>query len=275
MGIVYEAEQTSLGRRVALKVLPQQWLFGTDRLQRFEREAQAAARLHHTNIVPVLGIGVHEGIHFIVMQYIDGRGVDTLIRAWQSGQERPVEPARERWRWVARIGVQTAQALQYAHEQGVLHRDIKPANLLIDRHGDPWVTDFGLAKVAQADGLTRTGDIVGTLAYMAPERFQSSGEARSDIYSLGLTLYELLTLEQGFHDTDPSRLIKRVCEGHPAAPRTLNPAIPRDLETIVLKAIACEPERRYATARSSRAEPRPSSTRSAGAGGTGPWRRSR
>lgn len=251
MGVVYEAEQISLGRRVALKILPRNSPFGSARLQRFQREAQAAARLHHTNIVPLLGIGDAEGIHFIVMQFIEGRGLDAVVREWsaEAKQETPAKsPPRDRVRTVAQIGVQAAEAIQYAHDQGILHRDIKPANILIDAHGDAWITDFGLAKLAQEDHLTRTGDIVGTLAYMAPERFHSQGDARSDVYSLGLTLYELLTLEVAFQDRDPSRLIQRICEGQAPLPRALNPAIPADLETIVLKAIAREPEHRYASA---------------------------
>jgi predicted Ser/Thr protein kinase/tetratricopeptide (TPR) repeat protein len=253
MGVVYEAEQISLGRRVALKILPRHSPLGSGRLERFQREAQAAARLHHTNIVPLMGIGDAEGIHFIVMQFIDGRGLDAVIREWNppdDAEATALTPSalRERLRCVARIGVQAAEAIQYAHDQGILHRDIKPANILIDQHRDAWITDFGLAKLAQGDNLTKTGDIVGTLAYMAPERFHSAGDARSDVYSLGLTLYELLTLEAAFHDQDPSRLIQRICEGQAPPPRSLNPSIPADLETIVLKAIAREPEHRYATA---------------------------
>src|SRR5262249_44425707 len=140
-------------------------------------------------------------------------------------------------------------ALPHAANQGVLHRDIKPSNLLLDDTGNVWVTDFGLAK-AQGDGddLTRTGDVVGTLRYMAPERFNGQGDLRSDVYSLGLTLYELLTLRPAFQEADRNKLVKEVMPGEPVRPRKLNPTVPRDLETVVLKAIAREPAHRYQTA---------------------------
>jgi serine/threonine-protein kinase len=159
------------------------------------------------------------------------------------------ETGRHYWQSVARIGIQVAEALEYAHGQGVLHRDIKPSNLLLDTQGTVWVTDFGLAKAAgEGDNLTHSGDIVGTLRYMAPERFSGVSDTRGDIYSLGLTLYELIAQRPAFEETDRTRLIKQVCECAPQPPRRLNPAIPRDLETIVLKAIDREPARRYASA---------------------------
>ena len=245
MGIVYEAEQTSLGRHVAVKVLPRHSLLDPTRWQRFQHEAQTAARLHHTNIVPIFGAGEDDGLHYIVMQLIDGRGIDRALKDWK---REPDLPDGERWARVARIGVQAAEALEYAHGQGVLHRDIKPANLLLDGHGVVWVTDFGLAKMVERESLSNSGDIIGTLQYMAPERFETEADARSDVYSLGLTLYELLTLEPAFQESSPSKLIQRVCEGEPPRPRKRNPAIPRDLETIVLKAIARSPAHRYQTA---------------------------
>jgi WD40 repeat protein len=151
-------------------------------------------------------------------------------------------------RSVARIGLQVADALAYAHEQGVLHRDIKPSNLLLDAAGKVWVTDFGLAKLEGSDGPTRTGDIVGTIRYMAPERFEGWSDRRSDVYSLGATLYELITLRPLFGSSAHAELIERVLHDPPEAPRRIDPRIPRDLETIVLKAIAKEPGDRYATA---------------------------
>ncbi len=151
-------------------------------------------------------------------------------------------------RSVARIGAQVAEALFYAHGQGVLHRDIKPSNLLLDLRGSVWVTDFGLAKAAGSDDLTHSGDLVGTLRYMAPERLRGWSDPRSDVYSLGLTLYELLTLRPAFDESDRSRLIRRLMEEEPLKPRQLEPRVPRDLETIVLKAIAKEPSQRYQTA---------------------------
>jgi WD40 repeat protein len=152
------------------------------------------------------------------------------------------------WQGVARIGVQVAEALAYAHGQGILHRDIKPSNLLLDARGNVWVADFGLAKSSEGEDVTHTGDVVGTLRYMAPERFRGQSDPRGDVYSLGLTLYELLTLRPAFDAGDRERLIRQVTEGEPPRPRQFEPSVPRDLETIVLKAIAREPGHRYATA---------------------------
>jgi serine/threonine protein kinase len=150
---------------------------------------------------------------------------------------------------VARIGIQVAEALEYAHGQGILHRDIKPSNLLQDLHGTVWVSDFGLAKAATEGGnLTHTGDLVGTLRYMAPERFDGRADARSDLYSLGLTLYEFLVHQPAFRATDRNKLIRQVMHEDPPPPRQLNPEIPRDLETIVRKAMARDPGHRYQTA---------------------------
>ncbi len=158
MGVVCEAFQGSLNRHVALKFLPEH-----GDLARFRREARAAGRLHHTNIVPVFGVGEHEGRPYYVMQFIDGRGLDAVI----AEGKRPTD-----WRGVARIGLQVADALAYAHSQGVVHRDIKPSNLLIDDRGTVWVADFGLAKADDGPDLTRTGDVLGTLRYMPPEAFE-------------------------------------------------------------------------------------------------------
>src|SRR5262249_19226763 len=153
------------------------------------------------------------------------------------------------WQSVARVGVQVADALAHAAGQGVLHRDIKPSNLLLDDTGNVWVSDFGLAKAdTDGDDLTHTGDVIGTLRYMAPERFDGRGDVRSDVYSLGLTLYELLTLRPAFDESDRNKLVKEVMHGEPVRPRKLNPAVPRDLETVVLKAIARDPGHRYQTA---------------------------
>jgi tRNA A-37 threonylcarbamoyl transferase component Bud32 len=245
MGIVYEAFQESLGRHVALKVIPRQGLLDAKRRQRFQREAQAVAQLHHTNIVPIFAAGEHDGLPFYAMQYIQGSGLDQLLEFWRrDGQVRD----REHWRFVARVGIQAAEALQYAHEQGILHRDIKPANLLIDEHRTTWITDFGLAKLAGREDLTNSGDIVGTLRYLAPEALRGQVDHRGDIYSLGLTLYELLTLQLPFGDVSPSELLRRVTEEQPPRPRKLDRSIPLDLETIILKATAREPAHRYATA---------------------------
>ncbi|HEV3078773.1 MAG TPA: protein kinase, partial [Gemmataceae bacterium] len=152
------------------------------------------------------------------------------------------------FRSVAQVGVQVAVALAYAHKQGILHRDIKPSNLLLDTRGTVWITDFGLAKSEGSDELTSPGDILGTVRYMAPERFQSKADARSDVYSLGITLYELLTARPAFAESHRARLIEQVTLVEPPRPRKLDPDVPRDLETIVLKAIAKDPRERYATA---------------------------
>jgi serine/threonine protein kinase/WD40 repeat protein len=347
MAVVYEAEQESLGRHVALKVL-----LGHSRLQprqtaRFQREARAAARLHHTNIVPVYGVGEHDGIQYYVMQFIPGQALDEVLREVRrlrrcgaaaepaqncragarngdslaasatdvarelvSGRFAPIEfeggdsppllspgihrigreaepeppalradrppsqepmpfaddhprsvhtpvsadsstlsgPSRQYWRGVARIGEQVAEALEYAHGQGVLHRDIKPSNLLLDLHGAVWVADFGLAKAADQADLTHPGDVVGTWRYMAPERFHGVSDSRSDVYSLGLTVYELLTLRPAFDGSTREELIRQVSHGVPTRPRKANPEVPRDLETIVLKAIDRDPAARYQSA---------------------------
>jgi eukaryotic-like serine/threonine-protein kinase len=316
MGIVYEAFQESLGRHVALKVLPYQRLTDPQSLERFRREARAAARLHHTNIVPVFGIGEHAGLPFYAMQFIHGRGLETVLeelRRLRAGDVRPAvvsfdagrqmsvtvanglltgqfatvsfsgavenlgtaRPAAshadrpdpggettngssaavrssrgdtEYYRSVARIGVQLADALAYSHQQGVLHRDIKPSNLLLDTGGAIWITDFGLAKDDSDIDLTAPGEIVGTLRYMAPERFRGKSDARSDIYAAGMTLYELLTLEPAFKGSDRASLMSSISRDEPPRPRKVDSAVPRDLETVVLKTIAKEPAARYQSA---------------------------
>jgi len=358
MGVVYEAIQETLGRHVALKVLPFHRLLGSHRLERFQREARAAARLHHTNIVPVFGVGEDKGIHYYVMQFIQGQGLDEVLREVarlrrlskvgrsgdgkeqsevasaghplavisahslmtgefaprppsaptppsprsrstpaqdrgarledrgvqasatttpsvpvqlprsSSADETPPMPAGDSggsalstltggksqltaqsdlqyFRGVAQIGVQVAEALEYAHRQGIYHRDIKPSNLLLDTHGTAWITDFGLAKAETDEDLSRPGDIVGTVRYMAPERFTGQADARSDVYSLGVTLFELLTLLPLFQDSDKIRLITRIRSEESPPLRRIDKRIPRDLENIVLKAIRKEPGRRY------------------------------
>jgi tetratricopeptide (TPR) repeat protein len=179
------------------------------------------------------------------------RAADTSATIRLPGQSEASglsESGGQYWQSVARIGVQVADALAHAAGQGILHRDIKPSNLLLDDTGNVWVTDFGLAKGdGDGDNLTHTGDIVGTLRYMAPERFNGQGDLRSDVYSLGLTLYELLTLRPAFDAANRNKLVKEVMHGEPVRPRKLNPGVPRDLETVVLKAIARDPAHRYQT----------------------------
>ena len=389
MGIVYEAEQISLGRRVALKVLPRQMSSDRMILERFRRESRAAARLHHTNIVPVYEVGQDGDIRFYAMQFIQGQGLDKVISELRrlrdlSGSEPkireaalgqsmrprpehsdqglegagisrgdevspvlqsiligrfdpdgrfaaraeaseamlaravrrvptthpgtgvtrrtdeadpvlarteeaesvtvrlPISPLhphltapdlsstaspsstsailpgptqlssaesgrRQIFRSLAHVGRQVAGGLAFAHARGIVHRDIKPSNLLLDTEGVVWITDFGLAK-GDDEGLTQTGDILGTIRYMAPERFRGEGDARADIYALGLTLYELLTLRLGFASSDRLNLIEQIKTNEPQRPRTIDARIPRDLETIVLKAIEKDPKARYQSA---------------------------
>jgi WD40 repeat protein/serine/threonine protein kinase len=352
MGVVYEAVQVSLGRHVALKVLPSGPLRDPKALERFRREARAAARLHHTNIVPVFEVGQDGDVLYYTMQFIQGQGLDVVIeelkRLRRAGQaagpapgpsgghresdrtmdssgrhregpatriarslltggvgivstDRP-EPAgltadgvgggpildptapdcaeapdtpvddgarpsgsavmpggapissfetsagRQTYhRSVAQIGRQAAEALAYAHARGVVHRDIKPSNLLLDTSGVVWITDFGLAKAEEGD-LTATGDLLGTLRYMAPERLQGEGDARADVYALGLTLYELLMLRPAFDASDRLRLMEQIRDQDPARLRAVDPRIARDLETLVLKAIDKDPTARYQAA---------------------------
>jgi serine/threonine protein kinase len=280
MGVVYEAVQLSLGRRVALKVLPFASGLDARHLQRFRTEANAAAGLHHTNIVPVHAVGCERGVHFYAMQLIDGRPLDAVIRELRGDAPAGSPPPgvgttidlragstasvsaplrtsqrsirdRDSYRMVARIGAQVADALEYAHDAGVIHRDIKPANLLLDAKGTVWVTDFGLAQVLADVSLTRTGDMVGTLRYMSPE--QAGGQRvlvdhRTDVYSLGATLYELLTLQPIFSGQDRRTLLHQILNEEPIPLRQVDRTIPVELKTIVLKAVTKAPEERYATA---------------------------
>lgn len=344
MGVVYEAEQVSLGRRVALKVLLHHGTSDSKQRTRFQREARSAAKLHHTNIVPVFGVGEEDGMSYYVMQLIQGVGLDELLseirqlrredaetpihRLAEGGnslqrpapvnmshmaqtilvgdfgctesctenfsrvskddrdggidsafnepghstakQQRPSSDSnsiseaglqitgpgskdqgtrhRGYWDSVARIGLQVGHAVQYAHEHAILHRDIKPQNLILDSSGTVWVTDFGLAKALDQQDLTNTGDILGTLRYMPPEAFQSKTDHRSDIYSLGITLYELLALHPAFDESDRQRLVAAVAGQSPARLDQVDSDIPLDLVTIVHKSIERDPSHRYQSA---------------------------
>jgi WD40 repeat protein/serine/threonine protein kinase len=275
MGVVYEAEQISLRRPVALKILPLAGNLAPELLARFRLEAQAAAALRHPNIVAVFAVGCDQGVHYYAMQYIEGRTLGALIeelRREREGDSIPREAAlsgrellpndreyatapygsAEFFRSAARLGVQVADGLDYAHQLGIVHRDVKPTNLLIDQQGALFITDFGLAHVAGSEGLTRTGELLGTLHYMSPEQAAGRGtgvDCRSDVYSLGATLYELLTLSAPFADGGPGQISRRLLDDEPSSPRKLQPLIPRDLETIVLKSLRKNPAERYATAR--------------------------
>jgi serine/threonine protein kinase len=295
MGVVYEAEQLSLDRRIALKVLPFALTLDPRQLQRFKNEARAAAQLHHQNIVSVHAVGCERGVHFYAMQFIEGQSVAEVIAGMRQlprrgkatlsggpGRHRPgvstgpfvphpeappaetaAEPvgalatvysknSAQFYRVVARLGMQAAEALEHAHQFGVIHRDVKPGNLLLDAHGHLWVTDFGLAQFQADAGLTQTGDLLGTLRYMSPE--QAGGQRvlmdhRTDVYSLGATLYELLTLRPPFDGADRQALLRQILDDEPPPPHALEKSIPTELETIVLKALAKAPAERYTSAR--------------------------
>ncbi len=294
MGVVYEAEQVSLRRRVALKVLPFAGAIDPRQLQRFKNEAMAAANLRHKSIVSVYAVGTESGVHYYAMEFIEGQSVASLIGELRrfagesdlvpraacateggaaglhdsSTEPRPqAEDAhrltaasiskdrrsgrRRYYEWVANVGCQAAMALEHAHQMGIVHRDIKPANLLLDWQGQLWVTDFGLAQVTGGVGLTVTGELLGTLRYASPEQAQARRgvvDHRSDIYSLGATLYELITLHPIFKGRDRHELLRQIACEEPQLPRVAAPSVPADLETIVLKAINKEPSERYATA---------------------------
>jgi len=314
MGIVYEAIQLSLGRRVALKTLPFTAGFDPKYLQRFRQEAQAAAQLHHPNIVPVYAVGCERGVNFYAMQLIDGQSLDCIIlqlcndaglttadssssgarspKTWtgpffdvpateplQHGAASASSPTQasdlaahrsdvERitrlsadlstecnktqvYHTMAKLMAQAAEALEYAHRQGIIHRDIKPANLLVDMSHNLWVADFGLAHLHSEQNLTRTGDLLGTIRYASPE--QVSGQRvmldpRTDLYSLGATFYELITLRPVFTGTTRHALLQQILNHDPVAPRSIDRFIPPELETILLKLLSKRPEERYGSA---------------------------
>jgi serine/threonine protein kinase/tetratricopeptide (TPR) repeat protein len=309
MGVVYEADQQALGRRVALKVLPRTSAGDGSAQIRFQREAKAAARMHRTNIVPVFDVGQDGEYLYYAMQLIHGQGLDLVIEdlkhlraqtgatagvpdgaanrsiaaslaagkfekenlaaegendakataayagrtpssAVLPGQSEIATVTSNRgvyFRSLAQIGVQTASALSYAHSRGIIHRDIKPGNLILDTTGNVWVTDFGLAKTGDG-GMTHTGDILGTVRYMSPERFRGQCDVRADVYALGMTLYEMLTLKAAYASGDRLKLIDLIRHTEASSPRSIDARIPRDLETIVMKAIDKDPKRRYQSA---------------------------
>lgn len=296
MGIVYEAVQLSLGRRVALKVLSFAGGLDAVRLQRFRNEAQAAAQLHHTHIVPVYAVGSERGVHYYAMQLIEGQSLSEVIESMKSSRHLVAPDVRNGsgssanaskgnpksnangsgkqsntldamdfdstqpsnrasriryYKSLARMVLQAARALAHAHQYGVVHRDIKPANLLLDPAGNIWITDFGLAQMQSDSNLTRTGDMLGTLRYMSPE--QSSGgltpvDYRTDIYSLGVTFYELLTLRPAVIGSGYHEITNQIANLDPPLPRSIQPLVPAELEIIAQKAISKSPSERYINA---------------------------
>ncbi|MBL8901112.1 MAG: protein kinase [Planctomycetes bacterium] len=248
MGVVYEALQLELDRRVALKIVSTSLLAEPSFRARFRQEARAVASLHHSHIVQLYEYGEHGGIPYMAMQLVEGQSLSALLATQRAIPGRREQACtRDEAREAARVGAQVASALAYAHRQGVLHRDVKPANLLLDASGEVFLGDFGLALQGEVE-LTRTGEILGTLRYLAPERFAGTGDARADVYALGVTLYEMLALGSPFGDSDQARLVHDVVAG--AAPRlgSRRAGVPRDLEVLVHRAMASDLADRYQSA---------------------------
>jgi serine/threonine-protein kinase len=239
MAEVYRAHDRLLDRPVALKILFPELSVDRAFVERFRREAQAAANLSHPNIVPVFDWGEDAGTYFIVMEFIDGRALSSILRG-----AGPMHPDR-----AAEIASDVAIALAYAHRHGVVHRDVKPGNVLITEDGIVKVTDFGIARAINTEeSLTQTGAVMGTATYFSPEQAEGMGvDARSDIYSLGVVLFEMVTGRPPFLGDTPVAVASKHVRENPPTPREINPAVPPDLEAIILKCLAKAPEYRYAT----------------------------
>jgi eukaryotic-like serine/threonine-protein kinase len=242
MGVVFEARQASLNRKVALKMILAGQLANETDVKRFYTEAEAAASLDHPGIVPIFEVGQHEGQHYFSMGFVEGQSLSQRLA------EKPLPP-----REAANLMQRVSETIEFAHRRGVIHRDLKPSNILLDQDGNPRVTDFGLAKRVHADsGLTGSGQIMGTPSYMPPE--QAGGKRgdvgpAADVYALGATLYSLVTGRPPFQAATPMDTVLQVVTAEPVSPRRLNPAVPRDLETVCLKCLEKDPKRRYKSAR--------------------------
>jgi eukaryotic-like serine/threonine-protein kinase len=239
MAKVFKGTDRVLGRTVAVKVLSPQFSGDDNFVSRFRREAQSAAGLNHPNIVSVYDTGDQNDVHYIVMEYIEGRTLRDVIR-----QEGPIHPQR-----AVEVGEALARALAAAHEAGLVHRDVKPGNIMFTRDGEVKVTDFGIARTATGDTLTQTAAVLGTASYLSPEQAQgTSVDARSDIYSLGCVMYEMLTGRPPFTGDSPVSIAYKHVKEDPVPPARLNPDIPAPLEAVVMKCMAKNPENRYQTA---------------------------
>ncbi len=270
MGVVFEARQGAWKRRVAVKMLP--WKFEeplSHWKDRFQQEAKTIAQLRHRNIVPIYTFGEHEGYCYYVMQYVEGLSLDCVLAHVRQPDQMPLRSGvcaslakrlkADHWPSIAKIGVQVALALEHAHQHNVLHNDIKPANLLVDAAGQILVTDFCANRVRaelEGDFGTETAEerSTGTYRFLAPERLASGSDSRSDVYSLGVTLYELLTRQPAFSGQNRSAMLDRIARADFLPPRKVRPEIPWELEAIVLKAMSLDPKNRYQSARELRVD---------------------
>ncbi|MEC7583934.1 MAG: serine/threonine-protein kinase [Planctomycetota bacterium] len=267
MGVVYLAQDEKLNRLVALKLARPELLYFDGVRERFEREVAAVARLRHPNIVPIYTVGEDGGVPYYAMEFVDGETLDRLIKAnggrrpetleapfSSSGSESGSRLGAHLDKWVGfclRAAQQVAEALEHAHEHGILHRDVKPSNIIIDRSGSARLMDFGIARIEEEQQMTRSGALLGSLAYMSPEQLRGQGhlvDQRSDVYSLGVTLFELLSLRCPFLRDDAEATRRRILDGRPPALHRLNTRVPQDVATVCLKAMALERESRYQTA---------------------------